>query len=380
MTRYADLMEENADLISFKDVVSFQTDIREDRDEIKRQNAEGEMVSYNPPRYKYQYDFKVSIQVSSPYFDDIDIQLNRSSIELESEMDFRRSTSWYSFYSGKGESIDLDTEEDLRAVYDETATYVEGVEAFLNATAELYSGANDTAGEVAPVADEWLILDEADLLSVSDEIALNEKLNKVSHDYNAQLSVVTIEALESGTIEEYLESVYDNLGYGYGENHDGVMLMVCMNPREYRILSNGFAGEAITTDDIEIIGNAIVSDLSDGNYIRAFDEFANQCDYYLNGYLNGYPFNFGFTFLICLAVGLIAGLIVSAVLKGQLKTVRKQEQAADYVKAGSLQVTVHNDIFLYSDVRKTEKESESSSSGSGSSGSGSSRSIGGGSF
>ena len=92
VTRYDDLMEENADLISFKDVVSFQTDIREDRDEIKRQNAQGEMVSYNPPRYNYQYDFKVVIQVNHPYFDDIRIQLNNSTIELESEADFRRST------------------------------------------------------------------------------------------------------------------------------------------------------------------------------------------------------------------------------------------------------------------------------------------------
>lgn len=83
---------ENADLISFKDVVSFTTDIQEDRDEIKRQNAQGEMVSYNPPRYNYQYDFKVVIQVNHPYFDDIRIQLNNSTIELESEADFRRST------------------------------------------------------------------------------------------------------------------------------------------------------------------------------------------------------------------------------------------------------------------------------------------------
>ena len=92
VTRYDDLMEENADLISFKDVISFKTDICEDRDEIKRQNAQGEMVSYNPPRYNYQYDFKVVIQVNHPYFDDIRIQLNNSTIELESEADFRRST------------------------------------------------------------------------------------------------------------------------------------------------------------------------------------------------------------------------------------------------------------------------------------------------
>jgi len=90
VTRYDDLMEENADLISFKDVISFRTDIQEDRDEIKRENANGDMVSYNPPRYTYQYDFEVEIQVDHPYFSEIRIQLNRDTIELESEAYVRR--------------------------------------------------------------------------------------------------------------------------------------------------------------------------------------------------------------------------------------------------------------------------------------------------
>jgi len=92
VTRYDDLMEENADLICFKDVLSFCTDIREDRDEIMRENAKGERVSYVPPRYNYQYDFHVEIQVDHPYFNAISIQLNRNTIELESEAIVRRGT------------------------------------------------------------------------------------------------------------------------------------------------------------------------------------------------------------------------------------------------------------------------------------------------
>ncbi len=103
VTRYDDLMEENADLISFKNVLSFSTDIREDRDEIKRQNANGEMVSYKPPRYNYQYDFHVEIQVDHPYFSEISIRLNDNTIELESEADMRRSTGGIGqfLYAGK---------------------------------------------------------------------------------------------------------------------------------------------------------------------------------------------------------------------------------------------------------------------------------------
>jgi uncharacterized protein len=148
-----------------------------------------------------------------------------------------------------------------------------------------------------------------------------------------------------------------------------------MDPREYRILSNGFAGEAITSGDIEAIGEAFKSDLRGGNYADAFDTFADKCEYYLDGHINGFPFNTGKNLLICLGIGLVVALIVTGIWKGQLKSVRKQSAANAYVKAGTMQITQSGDFFMYRNVTKTQKQS-SSSSGS----SGSSRSTGGGSF
>ena len=283
-------------------------------------------------------------------------------------------TSWFTFYGGKGLNIDPATEETLRAAYDETDTYVEGVEAFLRATAACFPYIADTPeGDILEVK-EFQVFDEADLLNDSEELALEEKLADLSSKYGAQIVVCTIESMDGGDIDEFLEYIYDYMEFGYGENRDGVLLLVCMDPREYRILSNGFAGVAIDSGDIDTIGDAIVSDLSDGDYAAAFDEFAEQCDYYLDGHINGFPFNFGKNLLICLIIGIVAGVVVAFVLKGQLKTVRKQNQADVYVKPGSMQVTVRNDFFLYREVSKSKKESSSSS------GSGSSRSTGGGSF
>lgn len=75
--------EENADLINFKDVTSFNIDVRESDREQKRQNSEGEMVSYVPPRYEYSYDFYAEIHVNHPYFDDIRFEINRDTVNLE---------------------------------------------------------------------------------------------------------------------------------------------------------------------------------------------------------------------------------------------------------------------------------------------------------
>ena len=231
------------------------------------------------------------------------------------------------------------------------------------------------AAGAAYAEDDWFLFDEADLLSNSEEDKLTKKLTALSKTYNAQVVVVTIESTDGIDIEYYLEYVYDDMDFGYGANRDGVLLLVAMEERQFHILSNGFASDAIDSYDIDSICDAMASDLSGGDYAGAFDEFVAQCDYYLDGYINGYPFNFGNTLLICLVIGIIVALIVSAVLKGQLKSVRKQEKANVYVKPGSMNVTLSNDIFLYRNITRTKKAEKSSGSGSGRS-----RSTGGRSF
>jgi len=292
---------------------------------------------------------------------------------------------WWSFVDGRGKCVDEEIELDFRAAYNEADTYYDGIAAYYDAigayVAEAVgnSGANVETPVETPVETigQLLVLDEADLLSDSEEAALNTKLSTISSTYSAQIVVGTIESMEGGDIDQFIELAYDEMGLGYGDNHDGVLLLVCMDPREYRILSNGFAGEAIDSGDIDDIGDAIVSDLSDGDYAAAFDEFVDQCDYYLGGFINGFPFKFGKNLLIALVIGIVAGLIVAFILKGQLKSVRQQKQANVYIKPGSMQLTTSNDFFLYRTVDRRKKESSSSGS---SNSSGSSRSTGGGSF
>ena len=226
-------------------------------------------------------------------------------------------------------------------------------------------------------ATDAFVYDEAGLLTEGERADLANRLAQLSDTYNAQIVVVTIPSAEGNDPDSIVEYFYDNMGIGYGENYDGVLLLVCMDPREYRILSNGYADVAIDTNTINNIGNVIVNDLTDGNYADAFDIFAEKCAYYLDGHLNGFSFNFGMNLMIALMVGLVAGLITAKSLKGQMKTVHQKNEAKSYIKAGSMNLQTQNDVFLYRDVRRTPKPKENntrSSSGS------SSRSVGGGSF
>ena len=75
--------EENADIIRFRDVISFNIDVEESKRELMARNSKGEEISYNPPRFEYSYDFNAEIRVNHPYINEISFQLNRDSVDLE---------------------------------------------------------------------------------------------------------------------------------------------------------------------------------------------------------------------------------------------------------------------------------------------------------
>lgn len=233
------------------------------------------------------------------------------------------------------------------------------------------------ATEIALIEDGNCVYDEANLLTASEEDEIAEVLEDVSAAYETQLVIVTVPELDS-SIDYFAEGLYDTMGFGYGDSYDGVLLIVCMEPRECSILCNGSAANTITPDTRDQILDAVASYLSDGDYAEAFLAFAQECDYYLDGSSENsaastYPdngnrerseFTFGSTLLSSLVVGIVIGLIVVAVLAGQLKSVKKQNQARDYVKPGSMHLTQRSDTFLYRNVSRVKRDSGSSSSGS----------------
>ena len=94
--RTGDYLEENADLLRFSQVTSFNIDIEEDEQELKRKNSEGEEVSYVPPRYQYSYDFYAQIRTDCPYCDELRFRLNEETLNLETVRSQSRSVIYKS--------------------------------------------------------------------------------------------------------------------------------------------------------------------------------------------------------------------------------------------------------------------------------------------
>ena len=83
VTSARDLQKENPDVLEFSDVTGCFLEIEEEKTELMKEGKDGEEISYNPPRYTYDYRFYITIQVRNTYFDEINFQINDSSVEIE---------------------------------------------------------------------------------------------------------------------------------------------------------------------------------------------------------------------------------------------------------------------------------------------------------
>ena len=307
---------------------------------------------------------------------------------------------WYICLRGMPEDfIDEDDELTIREAFCNEESYEDGISAYMYVAAMIIwekaemdttEGQNNTI-----ILDiQTRVVDMAELLDDSEEASLLSKLDEISERQKLDVVVVTVNTLDGKTPMDYADDFYDYNGYGFGEQHDGVLLLVSIEDRDWWISTSGYGITAFTDAGIEYISEKFLSDLSSGNYADAFTKYAELCDEFITQARTGEPYDTNnmpkgpfkvFTSLfVSLVVGLIVALVVTGRMKGKLKTVRFQPAASEYVKSDSMILTENRDTFLFSrvDRRAKPKDNDSGSSGSSThtSSSGSSHGGGGGKF
>lgn len=226
------------------------------------------------------------------------------------------------------------------------------------------------------------VIDNADLLSSSEERSLSEKLDGISEELSCDIIVLTEDSIR-GSAEGYADDYFDYNGYGEGEDRDGILLLVAMDEGEWHVSGSGICNYEFNDDAFDYICENIVDDLQSEEYARCFDTFADRCEEVISAIRDGeefvLPFDFGSNLLISLVIGFVIAFIVTSVMKGQLNTVWAKAAASDYLKADSLHITDSRDMFLYRQVIRTKKV-KNNGSGSHTSSSGRSHSGRGGRF
>lgn len=228
-----------------------------------------------------------------------------------------------------------------------------------------------SAFPVSAAEDLLRIADMADLLSDSEEAELSDLLDEISERQQVDVVVVTVDSMEGDTAEVYADDFYDYNGYGFGDERDGVLLLVSMEDRDWHITTRGYGITAVTDAGREYMAEIFLPDLSAGDYAAAFTSFANLCDDFITqakteesyeddpvGYFVG-------SLVMSFVIAFVISLIVTGIMRMQMNSVHSQSRADNYMKPGSMQLTKKNDLFLYKHINRTEKVEDTSSSNTG---------------
>ena len=211
------------------------------------------------------------------------------------------------------------------------------------------------------------VIDDADVLSSSDEALLEQAVSLIRDQYQFDVVLLTKTSIDGKVPRYYAGDYYDYGGYGYGDTHDGIILLLVtgagVGDRDYTIVNTG-RGEKIFDDDAMYeIEDAMLPYLRASNFSAGMAKFVTGVEARLE-YMTPKNRTVRAAVIMC-GVGLAVGVIVALILKGQMKTVRRKIGAQSYIKDGSFQLNRVQDIYLYTTTTRRKIETQSSGGGHG---------------
>ena len=298
---------------------------------------------------------------------------------------------------GKAESlITEDAEYRFWDAYGASDTYYDGVLAYLKEASSFLAGAAARRAVNPEDVRNGYVFDEVGVLTETQIAILNEKAAELTEkrEFDAYIWIVDLVPNEYAEysngdlnldgLEAYVDEFYEVNGLGYGENKDGMVLLLetgdVPGRRDYMFTTYGSCTSAFDNANRDSLLDSYVvprfrEAFDNGNFFAVADTFLVRVE-------AEYVFNFWFwlvmkLFVIILLPILIA-FIVCRVWKKQMKTAKIATTAGNYIPAGGFQLTGKSDVFMYRTTTREYIERESSSSGGGGSSSSSSgRSSGG---
>jgi uncharacterized protein len=233
--------------------------------------------------------------------------------------------------------------------------------------------------EVPSTRQKERLLDNADLLTDSEEADILRRLDEISYKWQCDLVILTVDD-HTGDIQSYADDYFDYNGFGKEFNDSGFLFMLSMFDREWAFSGKGTCGYAITDYGREYLFDQMRSDLADDDYYGAFSTYISTCDWLLQKYSEGTPYDYDSKepkttsdILGLLAGSILGGLVIALIpilkMKSDLKTVKMVNNATNYQSGGGIRVTLREDRFIKKALVKTPIPKDNGSRGGHSGGS-----------
>lgn len=208
-----------------------------------------------------------------------------------------------------------------------------------------------------------LLIDEVGVLDADEEKELLELLESVGRKHSCTVAVAFLNSFSGSDIARFAADYYEEKNCGIGSDRDGVLLTVVLGTTgKWDIRTHGMCDSAYDESALDEFEDRVITQIRNRDYKKAVEEYASVCDSVFEEYKK---FPLGTVLGISLVFGFIIAIVTVSAMKGKLKTIRRKNNAADYVKKDSLNIKESRDIYLYSNVTRVAKPKESSSGSSG---------------
>lgn len=218
-------------------------------------------------------------------------------------------------------------------------------------------------------------VDSAEVLTTEELETLKSKLSQISDENNIDVGVVTVDSLDGKTAQEFANDLFEQNKFGKGENKDGILLLVATEDREWAMSTHGSAKEAFNEEGLDYLSGEFIQCLADSDYYSAFENFANNAKELSTMYVAGEPYgveeyidggnytvdenivddkkgiNNEVWIPLSIVIGCVISLIIMLMYKSQLKSVKSESRADDYLI--DMKLIKSQDIFLYRTVTRT---------------------------
>jgi uncharacterized protein len=233
--------------------------------------------------------------------------------------------------------------------------------------------------------------DEVGLLTEQQVSELTAKLDEISMRQQFDVVVTVTHSTGGKSPRLYAADFFEDYGFGFGENRDGIILMLAMEYRDFAFVTTGYGLYAFTDPGQEYMEKLFHPYLRSDEFFEAFIAFADAADDLLRRARDGERYDYGnipltaqerqnariWAAVISLVIAFIVPALVTAMWTNQLKSVRKKDFACDYIKQGSMVMNIQQDIFLHRNVVRTPRQQNTGSGSGGSFKSSSGRSFSG---
>ena len=211
------------------------------------------------------------------------------------------------------------------------------------------------------------VIDEADILTDSEEKELDAKIAAIEQSHKVRILVGTMKSTDGTPLGKIANSVVDQIP---GESGT-IVFLLSMKERDWYISTDNKMRARITDGKgVEYLSGEFLPDLKEGKYAAAFTTFAATTDEMLTYYeKEGEPYDPANAFdPMTLGIAVLCALILGAVIYYQLlataSNVTFAAEADAYLNHDSFQLTRSEDDFLYTTVTRRDKPKKESSSSS----------------